>query len=202
MTDPLDHAVLAELASVVQRATRAFEGYEYSRALEAAETFFWTFCDDYVELVKERAYGGRDAAAAASARATLALALSALQRLFAPVLPFVTEEVWSWWQDGSVHRSSWPTVAELGTAADGGDPALLRDVSTVLSLVRKAKSEAKVSMRADVARVVVSGPADALAHVLAAADDLRATGRIEELAVEPADGPLSATVELAEDSAA
>jgi len=202
VTEPLDHAVLAELATVVERATRAFEDYEYGRALEAAETFFWTFCDDYLELVKERAYGGRDRTSADSAKATLALALSTLQRLFAPVLPFVTEEVWSWWQDGSVHTSPWPTVAELGTSASAGDAALLTDVSTVLSLVRKAKSEAKVSMRADVARVVVSGPAAALDHVLAAADDLRSTGRIAELQVEPSDRPVAATVELAEDSAA
>jgi valyl-tRNA synthetase len=202
VTDPLDHALLAELGAVVGRATRAFDDYEYGRALEAAETFFWTFCDDYLELVKERAYGGRDEAAAASAKATLALALSALQRLFAPVLPFVTAEVWSWWQDGSVHRSAWPVVAELEPSAGSGDAALLRDVSTVLSLVRKAKSEAKVSMRARVARVVVSGPEDALVHVRAAADDLCGTGRIDELVLEAAQGPLSATVELAEDSAA
>ncbi len=202
VTEPLDRAVLAELASVVERATRAFDGYEYGRALEAAETFFWTFCDDYLELVKERAYGGRDGTAGESAKATLGLALSVLQRLFAPVLPFVTEEVWSWWQDGSVHRSAWPTTDEIGAAASGGDPAMLRDVSAVLSLVRRAKSEAKVSMRADVARVVVSGPAEALAHVLAAADDLCGTGRIHELVVEESAGPLDATVELAEDSAA
>jgi valyl-tRNA synthetase len=202
VTDPLDHAVLAELASVVERATRAFEDYEYGRALEATETFFWTFCDDYLELVKERAYGGRDSGSGASAKATLALALATLQRLFAPVLPFVTEEVWSWWQDGSVHRSAWPAVGELGRSVDVGGPALLRDVSAVLSLVRKAKSEAKVSMRADVARVVVSGPAAALANVSAAADDLRGTGRIDELVLEPSDGPLTAAVELAEDPAA
>jgi valyl-tRNA synthetase len=201
VTEPLDHALLAELASVVTRATRSFDDYEYGRALEATETFFWTFCDDYLELVKERAYGGRDAGSAASAKATLALALSTLQRLFAPVLPFVTEEVWSWWQEGSVHRAPWPTTDELGAAATG-DPALLRDVSTVLSLVRKAKSEAKVSMRADVARVVVSGSPDALDRVRAAAEDLRGTGRIDELVLEPAEGPLAATVELAEDPAA
>ncbi len=197
VTEALDLALLAELASVVDRATRTFESYEYGRALEATESFFWTFCDDYLELVKERAYGGRGEQAAASAKAALATALSVLQRLFAPVLPFVTEEVWSWWRDGSVHRAPWPVAAEV-TAAGGGDPRLLSDVSVVLSQIRKAKSEAKASMRADVARVVLRGPAETLDRVMAAGDDLRAAGRIAELVAEPAEGPLSAIVELAE----
>jgi valyl-tRNA synthetase len=175
VTEALDRAMLAELARVVEAATKAFDGYDYTRALEAAETFFWTFCDDYVELVKDRAYGVRGEAGAASANAALATALSVQLRLFAPFLPFVTEEVWSWWQEGSVHRAPWPTADELAGGA-GGDPALLASVGLALSELRKAKSERKVSMRTELASAAVSGPG--VAAAAAAVDDLRAAGRV------------------------
>jgi valyl-tRNA synthetase len=192
---PLDRALLARLADVVESATIAFDDYDYTRALEVTETFFWTFCDDYVELVKERAYGERGVAAEGSAKATLTTALSVLLRLFAPFLPFVTEEVWSWWQQGSVHRASWPTVADV--AVDEGEVRLLKVMGDALSQVRRAKSEAQVSMRTDVASAVVSGLPEDLDLLSTAADDLRSAGRIAELRFEPGAGPdLQVTVTL------
>ena len=196
VTDPLDKAVLATLAAVVRDATEALDEYEYTRALEVTETFFWTFCDDYLELVKDRAYGGRGAEAAASAKAALAAGLSVQLRLFAPFLPFVTEEVWSWWQEGSVHRSAWPVADEVAALAPGADAAVLRDTSVVLAAVRKAKSEAKTSMRTEVASAAVTGPQHALDRVAEAGADLQATGRIGALTFHPDDGPLGATVTL------
>ncbi|WP_412519060.1 valine--tRNA ligase [Actinomadura madurae] len=188
VTEPLDRAMLAALSGVVQDATDAFEGYDYARALERTERFFWEFCDDYLELVKARAYG--DGPEARSARAALRTALAVLLRLFAPVLPFVTEEVWSWWRRGSVHTASWPTVAELPR---GGDPAVLAATGEALRQVRKAKSEAKASMRADVSRAVVRG-----AEVMRIArPDLAAAGRIADLTLEDAPAALTVDVVLA-----
>ncbi|MFI6516002.1 valine--tRNA ligase [Spirillospora sp. NPDC050679] len=190
---PLDLSMLAALRTVVAEATEAFEGYDYTRALERTERFFWEFCDDYLELVKQRAYGeGREAE---SARAALNTALSVLLRLFAPVLPFVTEEVWSWWREGSVHRAAWPAAAEL---PDGGDPTLLPVAAEALRQIRKAKSEAKLSMRAELSRVEVSGArAGDLAEV---SEDLRAAGRIEDLVLDGRDAaaPLAVSVTFAE----
>ena len=177
VTNPLDRAMLAALGAVVEKATAGFEAWDYTRSLEVTETFFWTFCDDYLELVKDRAYGGQGEAEAASARAALRLALETLLRLLAPFLPYVTEEVWSWWHDGSVHRAAWPLAAEVATT-EPGDPALLAAVGEALAGVRKAKSEAKVGMRAEVARVELAGPAAWAERVRAAEADLRAAGRI------------------------
>ena len=197
VTAPLDRAMLADLAETVRASTAAFEDYNYTRALELAETFFWAFTDDYVELVKDRAYGGQGAEGAASAKAALAIALDVQLRLFAPFLPFVTEEVWSWWQEGSVHRSTWPSADEIAAVAADGDRALVADMAVALSGVRKAKSEAKASMKADVARAVISGPQVSLDRIVTAQGDLAAAGRIAELALEPGAEAIAVDVTLA-----
>jgi valyl-tRNA synthetase len=181
-TEALDRSVLVALADLVEEATRAFDAYDYARALQRTETFFWSFCDDYLELVKTRAYGeDPDDAGAASARATLELALSTLLRLFAPFLPYATEEVWSWWQDGSIHRAPWPDADALRAEAGDGDPAVLAVCADVLGAVRRAKSDAKVSMRAEVTSVAVDDTDRRLAALAAAAQDVRDAGRIAEL---------------------
>ena len=196
VTAPLDKAMLAGLASLVEEVTTAFDGYDYARALERTETFFWSFCDDYLELVKSRAYGGQGDGAAASANQALTLALSTLLRLFAPFLPFVTEEVWSWWNDGSVHRASWPAADDLrGPSGTDADARLLEVASAVLGEVRKAKTVAQASMRADVARAVVRDTPERLTALAAVAGDVRDAGRIAELVTEEAES-LSVEVEL------
>lgn len=182
VTETLDRAMLAGLAQVVETATAALEAYDHTRALETTETFFWTFCDDYLELVKDRAYGAGAAAGdvpaeTASARAALGIALDTLLRLFAPVLPFATEEVWSWWREGSVHRAPWPTAEPLRAAAGDADAGVVAAAGAALAALRKVKSEAKVSMRTPVEHAVLAVPAALRPAVEVALDDVRAAGR-------------------------
>jgi len=191
VSEPLDRAMLAALAEVVDQATAAYESLDYARALEVTETFFWTFCDDYLELVKDRAYGGRDLPvseeAAGSARAALRLALSVLLRLLAPVVVFATEEVWSWFSAGSIHRAPWPERSELSRAG-AADPALLTAVSEALAGVHRAKSKARVGMRAAITSMTLAGRPAQLEHVRSAEADLRAAGRVSTLTYAVADG--------------
>jgi valyl-tRNA synthetase len=178
---PLDRAVLATLADLVTDATTSFEDYDYARALDHTEQFFWRFCDDYVELVKQRAYGSGGEAAAASASATLVLALDTLLRLFAPHLPFVTEEVWSWWRPGSIHRAEWPQPDPLRAVAGDGDPAVFSAAAEVLGQVRKVKSEQQRSLRVAARRVTVHDTAEQVARLDAARDDVREAARADVL---------------------
>jgi valyl-tRNA synthetase len=185
VTEPVDRSLLLALSALVEEVTVAFEGYDYARALERTEAFFWSFCDDYLELVKNRAYGTLGDDRAMSARAALRISLSVLLRMFAPVLPFVTEEVWSWWQQGSVHRAPWPSAADVSAGSAGADLSVLDAARQVLAEVRRAKTEAGVSLRAPVASVVLRAPAELAASLEVVADDLRQAGVIEDLRVEP-----------------
>jgi valyl-tRNA synthetase len=175
VTEAIDLAMLAKLAKVVDQATQAFEKYDHTRALEVSETFFWGFTDDYMELVKERAYGlgGHTEAQRASAVLALREALGVLVRLFAPFIPFAAEEVWSWWQEGSVHQSAWPSSQDLA----GANPELLDLASSALILIRKAKSDAKLSMKAEIELMRLVGPKD-LERLSA---DLKDVGKIQTL---------------------
>jgi valyl-tRNA synthetase len=189
ISEPLDVAMLGRLAQVIGQCTASFEAYDHAGALAAAEEFFWFFCDDYLELVKGRAYGERGDGPASSARAALRLALSAVLRLFAPFLPFVTEEAWSWWQEGSVHRAAWPEPAEALASAGSDGNGALSAASGAIAAIRGAKSGARLSMRTPVRELVVAArrdQLDALAPVLA---DVQAAGRVERAELRLHDQP-------------
>jgi len=183
VTTEMDLSMLATLCQVVTGATTALENYDHAKALEVAESFFWTFTDDYLELVKERAYNASHPAQA-SAAAALRLALTVLLRLFAPFIPFATEESWSWFNEGSVHRASWPSVEEFPTQ---GNADVLSVASAALIGIRRAKTDAKASQKTEVSACVIAAPLTQQGSLAAAAEDLKAVGRIAEL--ELVEGP-------------
>ncbi|WP_244634307.1 valine--tRNA ligase [Frigoribacterium sp. CFBP 8754] len=196
VTEPLDRDLLAEFATVIGAATDALEGYDHARALEITEKFFWTFCDDYLELVKERAYGATTPAEQASAVLALQTTIDGLLRLLAPYLPFATEEVWSWTHDGSVHRASWPTAAELGEVEQ--PTGLLALVGEALIGVRRAKSDAKASQKTPVVSATIAAPAAQLPVLRGAASDLAAVGKIQSLEFVEGEALAVAAIELGE----
>jgi valyl-tRNA synthetase len=193
VTEPIDLSMLATLRTVVADATSAFESYDHARALETAESFFWTFCDDYLELVKERAYDPENPGQA-SAVAALREALSVLLRLFAPFIPFAADEAWSWWNDGSVHAASWPTVDEV-TAT--GESELLVLAGQALTSIRRAKTDAKASQKSTLTEATITGTAAQIALLTSAESDLKAVGRIVRLRFTPADELTVTGVEFA-----
>jgi valyl-tRNA synthetase len=184
ITEPIDVAMVRRLAAVVAHCTTALENYEHAAALEHAERFFWFFCDDYLELVKARAYGEHGDGGAASAGAALRLGLSVLVRLFAPMLPFVTEEAWSWWQDGSVHRARWPDAAELRDLAGPGEDAVLTAATEAISAIRKAKSGAGLPMRQPVPALILTAAQSTRDALAAAAADVRSAGKVTEIRLQ------------------
>jgi len=187
-TEAIDIAMLHRLAGVVDEATKAFEEFDYARVLERTEEFFWWFCDDYVELVKTRGYLSHTEEGAMSARAALRRALSTLQRLLAPLLPFVTEEVWSWWQSGSVHQSQWPTTTELTQGlASGSNEELLDAICSAIGVIRRAKTEAKVSQRAVVTEASFVTSINAASAITAGWADIADAGSVEKWSISTAD---------------
>jgi valyl-tRNA synthetase len=179
----VDRAMLRNLAALVDECTVAFDDYDYTRALQRAESAFWRFCDDYLELVKGRRYGDQGADAAGSANTALVTALSVYLRLFAPFLPFVTEEVWSWWQEGSIHRATWPrrdeTDAVIAATGDAIEDELVYQCATdVLFAVRKDRSETKQPLKVPIRQVTVSDDASRLERIANVEADLRAALRV------------------------
>ncbi len=184
VTHVLDRGLLTSLADLVREATNRFEQYDYTAALQRTETFFWDFCDNFLELAKARKYGDRSAEDAGSANTTMLVALSVLTRLFAPFLPFVTEETWSWWQEGSVHAARWPVVEEIHEvlgAPRPDDQAVYARTTAVLADIRKQKTERQLSPGAPLQRVEIFNN-ETLERILGAAvQDLQAASRTETL---------------------
>ena len=188
VTEAIDQAMLAALGEVVSGATKAFEGYDHTKALELTESFFWNFTDDYLELVKERAYGqNTDPAAQASAVSALRIALLSITKLMAPFIPFAAEEAWSWWQEGSVHRASWPAPDELAAFTDSQTPNLLSLASQALIGIRKAKSDEKLSMKAEISSLTIEANESDIEALKLIESDLKSVGKIDQISYKVSD---------------
>jgi valyl-tRNA synthetase len=192
----LDLAFVAELRALVARVTAAFDELDYSLPLQAAEELFWRFCDDFVELVKVRSYDESDTPERRSATAALHLGLRVFLRLFAPFLPYVTEEVWSWrfagtdGAPGSIHRAAWPTVAEMAATGEPAVPESFAIAAEVLGKIRGAKTRDKKSLRWPVTALRVWGPSEAQRALQAVLPDVLRAGAVEEGALELGTGPV------------
>ncbi len=208
ITEEVDRAAVAELRPLIERATAAFERFDYAQALSLTEDFFWrTFCDNYLELAKPRTYDEDLTEGRLSAAAALRLIHRVLVRMLAPYLPFLTEEIWRWCYGDdadmhfSAHRSPWPTLAEIDDVPAPQHEGLYETALTVIEAVRKAKSDANLSVKAPVQRVLVTAPAAQLAAFEAAKDDVRRMLNIETIETAegtPDEGLAAVETELAE----
>jgi valyl-tRNA synthetase len=206
ITAQADRAVIAELRPLIERATKAFDAFDYAQALSLAEDFFWrTFCDNYLELAKSRTYEEELTEGRISACAALRLLHRAIVRMLAPFIPYITEEVWRWTyaqdadMDASIHRSPWPALAEFeAVPAPDHDIAWIASAA-VIDQVRKAKADASVSMAAPVAKIVVTAGEKHRAAIESTLDDIKAMLKIEEAVLEdgkPEDGPVTVKTEI------
>ncbi len=204
-----DRAVVAELRPLIERATRAFDAFDYAQALSLTEDFFWsTFCDNYLELAKSRTYDEELTPERLSACAALRMIHRALVRMLAPFVPYIAEEVWSWLYAGdpdmkpSVHASPWPSLAEFEAVPAPEAESTYAVTLAVLDAVRKAKADANVSMAAPVAKVTVTAKPAALEVLGRTLDDIKRMLKIEaaELAEgEPGETLADVVTELAQE---
>ena len=200
VTEPLDRGMLQNLALVVDEATAELERYEYAKALAKVESFFWDFCDNYVEAAKSRRYGDFGPAPAASASTAMRLALSVLLRLLAPYLVFVCDEVWSWTNSGSIHRAKWPTRDELinVSGTDESSARAVAHVTEALNAIRKGKTDQKVSVGTPVREVVYQATDEAIACLKLVERDLKAASRSEALIFRVGEPSVEVTLKPAE----
>ncbi len=179
-----DRWLLAQTQQVIERVTALMWHYEYATAKSETETFLWTvLADNYLEMAKQRLYDGGPASS--GARFALTKALRTVLQLFAPFLPFVTEQIYEGLfaaPGESVHRSAWPAGDERWreeTAVAHGN--LIVDIATA---VRRYKSELNLSLGADLPPLILATADGELAKALATATaDLQSITRAQAVRI-------------------
>jgi len=180
VTELLDRSWIGKMGLLIEDSTAAMKKFDYAQVLLNLETSFWDFCDNYLELVKGRAYEGSEQGRR-SARASLEWTLSVFLRLFAPFLPFITEEVWGWHFKNetfpTVHKARWPEKSEAAEVKAAG--ADIYDASKkVLEAVRTKKAAEKRSVKWPVESLTVTAPENEIRAIESALSDLLAAGCI------------------------
>ena len=204
ITEPVDRAWAQEMRTLIETSTKHFESYDYAQALIEIEQRFWDFCDNYLELVKARAYQARDKAEGQSAIATLEWTLKTFLRLLAPFMPYVCEEVWSWrfkgtGKDASVHTTAWPKADEIAPKSEG-TARVYETASQILLRVRGAKSSQQKSLKWPVQKLRVEGTPEQIKAFESVRADLLEAGQVqlaETGALASGQSELQVTVDLA-----
>ncbi|RAP26476.1 valine--tRNA ligase [Candidatus Marinamargulisbacteria bacterium SCGC AG-343-D04] len=201
--EPVDQDLMETYRKLMTRVEDCYESFDYAAALEATETAFWMFCDHYLELVKTRAYKEEDVSKRRSALASLRYSLSLFCRLFAPVFPYITEEIWSWifsQSSASIHKASWPTHSELDAVPVADSPAILENAITVLSDIRAAKTQAQKNMKFPVSQLTIECSESVSESLKKVQSDLERAGSIEEFVIKTSESQdvLLANVVLAD----
>jgi len=205
ISEELDRAFVRKLAALVERVTAAHEDFNYAQALADTESFFWSsFTDTYVELAKGRAWGGESVSpqARGSAVAALRLGLSVLLRLFAPVLPYITEEVWSWVfaaEHGapSIHRAAWPSAADFAGVGAPRDESSFELAIAAQNAINRKKTDAAASIGRPVNTLTLRAAPATLSALAPVLGDVLRAARCAHHEQQPAPELALGTVEVA-----
>ena len=194
VTEVFDQWLLSKLNKLIKECSESFDKYEYSRTKAEVENFFWhTFCDNYLEIVKDRLYNQdrRGAEARKSGQEALYTSLLTIIKMMAPIMPHITEEIYQLYfhekeNQNSIHISAWPAAnpklideqAELA-----GDLGI-----DIIAAVRKYKSEQQVSLKEELSQLIlvgneaVSEEAEFVEMVKGIEDDLKAVLKVKQIA--------------------
>jgi valyl-tRNA synthetase len=205
VTAELDRDFMLRLRRLTERATSLYDRFDYAAALKEVESFFWnSFTDTFIEMVKARARGeGTDEAGRASALAALHRGLSVLLRLFAPALPYIAEEVWSWafaaeTGERSVHRAPWPDEGDFAGVAEPSAPELFELAVACLTAVNKSKAAAGVSTGRACEHLSVAANGETADRLNRVIRDVMAAARALSYEVEVREGLEDGELEIVE----
>jgi valyl-tRNA synthetase len=189
VTHEIDKGFLQEVQKLVAMATKGFEDFDHAKALADTETFFWNnLTDTYLELVKKRAFDATEEtkSESGSAIAALRIGLEAILRLFAPFIPYITEELWSWSAaedtgHPSIHRAPWPTEDEFEQYDAPEDAESFNTVVAALAAVHKHKSESGVSVGTSMSDLTIEAAPEVIVRLEHCLGDLQNAARAESV---------------------